>query len=238
LNFVVLESRHTGAAIANAILEKLYEWNIDNKLFSLVLDNRSVNDCVIRDILKKLTPVGDLLLDGQLFHVRCCAHIINLIVQDGIDSIKDVLVKVRESVKYINSSTLRLQKFEEVASQVKAPKKSLLLDVSTRWNSTYLMLERALEFKKAFERMSVVDKHYIYGPSPKEWADVEVVCGCLKYFYEVTKIFSGTLYPMSNLYFNHICAIHLHLKGLCESHVPFVQAMAEKMRSKFLKVLG
>lgn len=53
------------------------------------------------------------------------------------------------------------------------------------------MLERALEFKKAFERMSVVDNHYIYGPSSKEWADVEVVCGYLQYFYEVMNIFSG-----------------------------------------------
>ena len=102
MNFVVLESRHTGAAIANAILEKLYEWNIDKKLFSLVLDNCSVNDCVIRDILKKMTPVGDLLLDGQLFHVRCYAHILNLIVADCIKSVKNVIVKVRESVKYSN----------------------------------------------------------------------------------------------------------------------------------------
>ena len=37
----------------------------------------------------------------------------------------------------------------------------MILDVPTRWNSTFLMLELALEFKMAFDRLKVDDSHYL-----------------------------------------------------------------------------
>ena len=167
LNFSAIDAPHTAVALSKAILEKLYKWNIDRKLMSIVLDNCSTNDAFVREILEKL-PVSTLVAYGQLFHVRCYAHILNLIVQEGTDIIREVTTKVRESVKYVKSSTLRLQTFKEVASQVKAPNKSLVLDVSTRWNSTFLMLQTALEFKEAFSRLAMVDSSYKFAPNAEE----------------------------------------------------------------------
>ena len=44
----------------------------------------------------------------------------------------------------------------------KIQSKSLLcLDVSTRWNSTYLMLENAQKFVAAFKKMEDVDGHFL-----------------------------------------------------------------------------
>jgi len=40
-------------------------------------------------------------------------------------------------------------------------KKSLCLDVATRWNSTYLMLEAAAKFKKVFVRLGEKEPRYI-----------------------------------------------------------------------------
>jgi hypothetical protein len=36
--------------------------------------------------------------------VRCCAHILNLIVSDGLKEIDESIVKVRSAVKYVKSS--------------------------------------------------------------------------------------------------------------------------------------
>ena len=36
----------------------------------------------------------------------------------------------------------------------------MVLDVSTRWNSTYLMLEKMVAFKKTFDRLKEYDGHY------------------------------------------------------------------------------
>ena len=88
-----------------------------------------------------------LPLEGKIFHVRCCAHILNLLVQDGIKEISDIIENVRESVKYITASESRLLLFSDIAKTLKCSNKKLVLDCTTRWNATYQMLSTALEFR-------------------------------------------------------------------------------------------
>ena len=55
-----------------------------------------------------------LICGGKLFHVRCCAHILNLMVQDGLSGIKDVIKDVHESVRFINQNEARLNSFSDI----------------------------------------------------------------------------------------------------------------------------
>ncbi|TMW97443.1 hypothetical protein EJD97_005522, partial [Solanum chilense] len=88
-----------------------------------------------------------LLCDGEFFHVHCSAHILNLIVQEGLKAANDALFKIRESVKYVKGSDGRMRKFEQCVKQVGiSTNLGLRLDVATRWNSTYLMLGSALQY--------------------------------------------------------------------------------------------
>jgi hypothetical protein len=45
-----------------------------------------------------------LVSSGEFFHLRCCAHILNLIVQDGLKEINGALQKVGDCVKYVKGS--------------------------------------------------------------------------------------------------------------------------------------
>ncbi|KAF7820824.1 zinc finger BED domain-containing protein RICESLEEPER 2-like [Senna tora] len=84
LSFCKMEPPHTGIELANKVFECLKEWGIDRKVFSLTLDNASANDNM-QDILKEqLCLQNSLLCNGDFFHVRCCAHILNLIVQEAV----------------------------------------------------------------------------------------------------------------------------------------------------------
>nr|XP_009802456.1 PREDICTED: zinc finger BED domain-containing protein RICESLEEPER 2-like [Nicotiana sylvestris] len=55
--------------------------------------------------------------------------------------------------QYQHSPT-RLRKFQECCESENFVKKSLCLDVPTRWNSTYLMLSRAIEYERAIKEYS------------------------------------------------------------------------------------
>ncbi|KAJ4811606.1 Zinc finger BED domain-containing protein DAYSLEEPER [Rhynchospora pubera] len=152
LTFVPLPSPHTGRHIASAIYDKLCLWNLDKRVFSLVLDNASSNDACISELLYSTTIKDDLPVEGKIFHQRCGCHILNLIVQDGLNTLHKEIDCIRETMKWIKHSQGRIEKFKLACSQMNIPYKKPQWDVPTRWNSTYLMLELALELKPAIVR--------------------------------------------------------------------------------------
>ena len=117
-----------------------------SKVFSLTVDNASANDNMQSILKRKLQK--DLVCSGEFFHVRCSAHILNLIVQDGLAVLSGALDKIRESVKYVKGSQSREIMFqncvETVGTRAEVAQAGLILDVTTRWNSTHLMLSRAI----------------------------------------------------------------------------------------------
>jgi hypothetical protein len=79
-------------------------------------------------------------------HIRCFAHVVNLSVQSALKELKNEIDQVRNLIIKCRSSPQRRQKFKEI-SNLNNISLSPILDVSTRWNSTYEMINRALELK-------------------------------------------------------------------------------------------
>ena len=102
-----------------------------------------------------------LVLNGDYLHVRCCADILNLIVTEGLKELEPNIVSVRNAVKYVRSSTARMQAFQIRVQQEKINSRgSVILYCPTRWNSTYSMLSTALKFKPTLDQMKFEDKLY------------------------------------------------------------------------------
>ncbi|WOG94300.1 hypothetical protein DCAR_0313593 [Daucus carota subsp. sativus] len=173
---------HTGQLLAEKFIGLLKEWGIEIKVFSLTVDNASANNSFVEILKSHLNMNGVLLCDGDYFHVRCGAHILNLIVQSGLKVVDNCVSKVREMVRYVRGAKARMIKLAEFVSQLSINcKKKLSQDVSTRWNSTYVMLESALQYKVALSQYGLVDKNVV--------------------------LFSGSQYPTSNLYFHGVYKI-------------------------------
>ena len=76
------------------------------------MDNCFVNDGVVDILVDRFGP-NSLMLEGNFFRLRCCAHILNLIVKDGLDVIGDGIDRIRESVHFWTATPKRIEKFED-----------------------------------------------------------------------------------------------------------------------------
>uniref|UniRef100_A0A0D3AGA0 HAT C-terminal dimerisation domain-containing protein n=1 Tax=Brassica oleracea var. oleracea TaxID=109376 RepID=A0A0D3AGA0_BRAOL len=110
------------------------------------VDNATANSSALRRFHGQFFLVSDdaLVLDGEWLHMRCSAHIINLIVKDGLTDANESVDAVRNAVVYVRGSGNRLISFEQKVESGRMTRGSFPLDVTTRWNSTYLMLSTAL----------------------------------------------------------------------------------------------
>ncbi|KAL8459690.1 hypothetical protein ACS0TY_036982 [Phlomoides rotata] len=189
--------------------------------------------------------------------MRCIAHIINLVVTDWLKEIGESVKKIRNSVRYMRPSPARLKKFKECVEHEKIKSNSLLcLDVATRWNSTYLMLESAQKFEKAFNRYDSQDLSYMIEmqmtdvlsdgtlkkidgtPRKEDWEKTRKMTTFLRVFYELTLRISGSKYVTSNLFFREIYMIHFLLNDWTNSDDDELHAMSKKMKGKFDKYWG
>ena len=82
-------------------------------------------------------------------HVPCSAHTLNLIVQENLKQIVEILEKIKSLVEYFRRSphgNFKLISMQKRMSPNSRPIK-LKNDVATKWNSTYLMLQRLLQLQ-------------------------------------------------------------------------------------------
>ncbi|KAA8524372.1 hypothetical protein F0562_010795 [Nyssa sinensis] len=99
LRFIYVPAPHNKEVLSDALVDCLSDWNIDRKLSTITLDNCTTNDAIIDNIGSKLDS-SSLLLDGRVLHMRCCAHILNLIVKDGLEVIGQGIKRIRDSVVF------------------------------------------------------------------------------------------------------------------------------------------
>uniref|UniRef100_A0A7N0VK88 HAT C-terminal dimerisation domain-containing protein n=1 Tax=Kalanchoe fedtschenkoi TaxID=63787 RepID=A0A7N0VK88_KALFE len=94
--FQDIEYSHNGPTLSKVLRDSILDWNIDKKVFSLVVDNGSASDWIVKDLKLWLCQKPLLPLEGVFFHVRCIAHILNLNVSDGLEIIKETIRRTRE----------------------------------------------------------------------------------------------------------------------------------------------
>ncbi|XP_076811671.1 E3 SUMO-protein ligase ZBED1-like [Clavelina lepadiformis] len=131
---------HTGINIADWIESTLEEYSLSpGQIFAVVSDNGSnmVRACEILNERHNWT------------HVRCSAHSLQLCIKDAcsLPAIKSALAAARHLVQYFKQShkaaeALRLLQRQQQQGETESGALELVLDVATRWNSTFQMIQR------------------------------------------------------------------------------------------------
>uniref|UniRef100_A0A7N0VHX1 Transposase n=1 Tax=Kalanchoe fedtschenkoi TaxID=63787 RepID=A0A7N0VHX1_KALFE len=91
LSFCHIPPPHNGVVVCEVLNHSLNEWNLTSKLATVTDDNATYNDVAIIKLKDILSYQRKVPLDGVFFHVRCCDHIINLFVHDGLNDIEDII---------------------------------------------------------------------------------------------------------------------------------------------------
>ncbi|XP_031101763.1 zinc finger BED domain-containing protein RICESLEEPER 2-like [Ipomoea triloba] len=242
ISLIYEEERLKGEYIAKALETCLLDWGIRN-VYTITVDNTSSNDTSLGFLKKKLLSWGTSTVKAKYIHMRCIAHILNLVVQDGLKYCDVSVKKVRKAVRYVRNSPARLKKFKDLSSWIGIElKSSLCLDVPTRWNSTYLMLQSAISYQKVFEAFEESDSSFKSDlgesvPDFLDWESVKSLVEVLKCFYDMTIRISGSLYVTSNAFFSEISDLYCLLNGLVEVGGS-VKLMGLNMKAKFEKYWG
>uniref|UniRef100_A0A8R7UB65 AC transposase n=1 Tax=Triticum urartu TaxID=4572 RepID=A0A8R7UB65_TRIUA len=114
IRFAYVACPHTVEVICEALYECLVEWHLERKISTITLDNYTSNEIAMTILPDKL-DTSSLMLDGQFLHMRCAAHILNLIVKDGMSVLEEGVERVRDSVAFWSAMPKRHEKFEKMA---------------------------------------------------------------------------------------------------------------------------
>ena len=216
---------HKGEDIGKNLLRCLTEWGLD-KVMTVTVDNASANDNGVAVLRRQLQ--GTNIAGGKYLHMRCAAHIINLIVQDGLKEVDLSVKRVRAAIRWVKNGTSRLVKFKEIAEEEKVESKAFLkLDVPTRWNYTYLMLKSAIAYEKVFTRLAEDDYTYVIDlseeregpghPDETDWDRAKKMADFLEHFHDLTVRVSSSLHVTSNTFFQEIGEVHLLIQSWMNS---------------------
>lgn len=174
------DESHTAANISSNILPHIQSWDIEEKLV-----------CVVRDNAANMVAG---MREAQLPSLPCLAHTLQLIIKDGIfqqTAVQQLLTLARSIVGFYNRSNTAFNTFQQIQEQLGLPKHSLFQDVSTRWNSSFYMLQRLIEQKRAITVSSTECPSAPAELRAQQWTLAEKVVKLLLVFEEATREASG-----------------------------------------------
>ncbi|EUC60341.1 hypothetical protein RSOL_337550, partial [Rhizoctonia solani AG-3 Rhs1AP] len=164
----------------------------------------------------------------------------NISTIDHTVDLASAIDKVRKIAKIVRSSPQRMELFRATAESIedyyekralssgkkyiKTRKvvKNLILDVVTRWNSVYFMLEHALEFSEAIDALTSHPKAKIFHPyalSKEDWKSVALVCKWLNYFRSASTMMSAEKYPTLSFSLRIYFVLILYVSRLEQSSI-------------------
>lgn len=170
-------------------------------------------------------------------HFGCYAHTLNLVVQEVINNSKELTTlidKVKMAVGYFKRSAQTWEKLKKFQVQAGKTVKRPLQNVSTRWNSTFYMLERFIEIKEINSSLSNLNATAM-SLTAMDWELCQNMCDILKPCEEVTKEISGQKYVTGSIVIPITTALISSIENLDTRNYNFAAQVFQKDRIGSLK---
>ncbi|CAB5364972.1 unnamed protein product [Rhizophagus irregularis] len=188
LDFIELEGSHTGKNIAEELITVLNLYGISKKINSITTDNASNNDTIF-SYLELWAKDNDIDFSGNNQQCRYFAYVVNLAVQAALKELKPEIDKIWNLIVKSYSSSQHRKKFSEISKLNGVDDLLPILDVSTRWNSTYDMVKRALDLKVVFDKIILANEFSDLNNiklSQSDWTSLENIAAFLRCFAKLS----------------------------------------------------
>lgn len=238
LSFGVIPDRE-GESIGEPLKECLKDWGIV-KISTITVD-KSIADSTIPYLVRSVSDWnGSTILKGECMHLRCFVDLLNSIVCDEMKKLDSSIGKIRASCRYLMSSSTGLASFKRCVQLENLPTNQILiLDLPTNWNTTYLMLEAAEKFEKAFTRLESDDPSYLSAletdggpPNYDDWNQVRILVKLLKIFHDTILAFSRSWHVTADTFFRQLYQVLYTLSKWMESDDLGLQRMATNVKTE------
>ncbi|XP_003242294.2 zinc finger BED domain-containing protein 4-like, partial [Acyrthosiphon pisum] len=179
---------HLGEDIYTFTIETLEKWGIKEKQIHVFLRDNAPN------MVKAFS-------NRDFFSFGCFSHSLQLVITDVLWKQKnheELLKKVRQIVGHFKHSISANKLLNNYQKQEKLPERKFIQDVTTRWNSTYLMITRFLEQKKSVIGLAPYI-HLKVSLTSEEWVLLDEISKVLEIFYLVTLTLSKETSSLSEV---------------------------------------
>ncbi|CAG8579081.1 2591_t:CDS:2, partial [Scutellospora calospora] len=145
LDLIHYLDHHYGTHTKDLLLTLFNKFKIIQNIMGLTTDNDASMIVAGRELQVALSS----LENNNFVHCRCAAHILNIAVKHGMQLETIIIEKVRNFIKKVRHSQLLCDSLRNICAIQEVEYLKPELDIETRWNSTFLMLQK-------FNRMSEI----------------------------------------------------------------------------------
>ena len=194
-----VDERHTGDNISSWLQQTVQAYDLPmHKIVALVHDNGSN----IVAAAKKLENANK----PQWASVRCAAHTLQLVIHAAPQcntTITESLTAARRVVEFFKRSELATTSLHKVQKQMSMKDHQLVMEVSTRWNSTLYMIDRLIEQRwpvsVVLMEKAADSRKATASLSDTQWEVLSNLKSLLKPFEVATTFLSGEAYVTASV---------------------------------------
>jgi len=180
LDTAEMPSEHTGINLADELRDSLVKWDLkDDDLVSITTDNARNIVCAVE------------ILSWPRF--GCLAHTLQIGVKKAMEipQISTALARARRVVTHFHHSSKSSYILKRKQRDLHVEELSLVQEVTTRWNSSYYMLERLLQQRQPLCATLIEIKKTDLMPSDLEISTMETFLEVLQPIVQITETLGG-----------------------------------------------
>ena len=118
--------------------------------------------------------------------IKCTLHLLQLVVKDCLNPLENFIKKIRDIVHHFCKSIPSCNKLYEAENKLNIPRKKLIIENTTRWNSMFMMCQKLNELKSAVI-LILPEINYNVELTENDWETLSQIISLLNPIFIVTK---------------------------------------------------